>query len=89
LPRRCRRRIGWVPFYRSLSPVPPSGRGAIFLTVEEVEALRLVDFLGLTQEEAGERMGVSRGSVWRALSSARRKVAQAIVEGREIVIVPG
>jgi len=66
-----------VPFYRSLSPVPPSGRGAIFLTVEEVEALRLVDFLGLTQEEAGERMGVSRG------------VAQAIVEGREIVIVPG
>ncbi len=59
---------------------------AIVLSIEEFETLRLVDYLGLTQEEAGVRMGVSRGTVWRALNSARKKVATAIVEGREIVI---
>jgi len=64
-------------------PKPP-----IFMTYEEFEAIRLVDYEGLTQEEAGKRMGVSRGTVWRALSSARKKVAQMLVEGRELIILP-
>jgi len=41
---------------------------------------------GLSQEEAGERMGVSRGTVWRLLQEARRKTAQALTEGRRIQI---
>jgi len=85
------RKIGFVPqirhFYPALlpdsQPKPP-----IFMTYEEFEALRLVDYEGLTQEEAGERMGVSRGTVWRALNSARKKVAQMLVEGRELIILP-
>jgi len=32
-------------------------------------------------------MGISRGTVWRCLSSARKKVATMLVEGRELVIV--
>jgi len=58
------------------------------MTYEEFEALRLVDYEGLTQEEAGRRMGISRGTVWRALTSARKKVAQMLVEGRELIILP-
>lgn len=48
---------------------------------DELESLYLCDGLGLTQEEAGERMGVSRGTVQRLLVSARRKVALGLVEG--------
>ena len=52
----------------------------------EIEALRLVDLEDLSQEEAGERMGVSRGTVWRLLQSARKKTAQALTEGRPLQI---
>ena len=58
----------------------------VVLAPDEVEALRLVYLEGLTQEEAAERMGVSRGTLWRILDSGRRKLVMAIVEGRPIVI---
>ena len=89
--RRKIRMIGFVPpvrhFYPALPQIGPP-RPPIFMTYEEFEALRLVDYEGLTQEEAGKRMGVSRGTVWRALNSARKKVVQMFVEGRELIILP-
>ncbi|MGQ9543222.1 MAG: DUF134 domain-containing protein [Candidatus Bathyarchaeia archaeon] len=63
-----------------------SGKGPIRITYDEFEALRLIDYKGLTQDEAAERMGVSRGTVWRCLDSARRKVVAMLVEGRELII---
>jgi len=72
--------IGFIPNpARNLEP--------IFIDVAELEAFRLVDLEGLSQEEAGNRMGVSRGTVWRLLQSARRKTAQAITEGRPLQII--
>ncbi len=59
---------------------------AVMMTYDELEALRLVDYHGLTQEEAAEKMMISRGTVWRCLDSARKKVATMLVEGRELVI---
>jgi len=53
---------------------------------EELEALRLVDLEGLSQDEAGARMGVSRGTIWRLLQSARKKVARSLTEGRPLFI---
>lgn len=88
--RRKLRMIGFIPQVRHFYPaIPPVGqpKPPIFMTYEEFEALRLVDYEGLTQEEAGKRMGVSRGTVWRALSSARKKVSQMLVEGRELIIL--
>jgi len=82
--------IGFIPQVRHFYPaLPPAGqpKPPIFMTYEEFEALRLVDYKGLTQEEAGNMMGISRGSVWRALNSARRKMSQMIVEGRELIIL--
>jgi len=57
------------------------------LHLDELEALRLCDFEGLTQEEAGMRMGVSRGTVQRIITSARKKTAQALTEGQALVFV--
>ena len=58
----------------------------ILLQRDELEVLKLCDRDGLVQEQAGSKMGISRGTVQRLLSSARQKVAQALVEGGAIVI---
>lgn len=58
----------------------------IELQLDELETLRLCDRNGLAQEEAGKKMGVSRGTVQRLLASARKKVASALVEGAAIVL---
>ncbi len=59
------------------------------LTYAELEAIRLVDLDGLSQEEAALSMGVSRRTFWSDLKSARTKVARALVEGRPIRIEAG
>ncbi|MDW7774668.1 MAG: DUF134 domain-containing protein [Desulfobulbaceae bacterium] len=57
----------------------------ITLFRDELEALKLCDFEGLFQEEAGEQMGVSRGTVQRILTSARKKTAEALSTGAALV----
>jgi predicted DNA-binding protein (UPF0251 family) len=57
----------------------------ITLYRDELEALKLCDLDDLTQEAAGEKMGISRGTVQRLLSSARKKAATALTEGKAIV----
>ena len=59
------------------------------LSVEELEALKLVDIEGLYQEEAAERMEVSRPTFQRVLKSARGKVARCLVEGKALGIEGG
>ena len=74
----------FVPGDRLEKPVPT--RNPVMLDFDEFEVLRLVDYEGLTQEEAAQRMGISRGTIWRCVDSARRKIASMLVEGRELVI---
>jgi hypothetical protein len=80
--------LGITPPTNSFTPNPPRNLEPVFLEMAELEAFRLVDLEGLSQEEAGQRMGVSRGTVWRLVQSARKKTAQALSEGRAISIAP-
>ena len=57
--------------------------------VEELEALRLIELEGLTQEETARRMGVSRPTVGRILAAARHAVTKALVSGGGITIAGG
>jgi len=59
------------------------------LTVDEYEAIRLVDKDGLDQQEAAKRMGVSRATCARIVESAHKKVAEALTEGKAIRIEGG
>jgi predicted DNA-binding protein (UPF0251 family) len=68
------------------SPSPQANPSPVNIETAEIEALRLVDLEGLSQEEAGERMGVSRGTIWRLVQSARKKTVQALTEGRPLQI---
>jgi len=61
----------------------------VHIRPDELEALRLVYLEGLTQEEAAKRMNISRGTLWRALASGRRKIVEALVNIRPIVIESG
>ena len=78
--------LGWMPNVLRFGPRPGPGKDIIFMDPPELEVLRLVDLQGLTQEEAGEKMGVSRGTVWRLLESARKKIADALVNGKDIIV---
>lgn len=53
---------------------------------DELEAMRLCDLDDMTQEDAGNRMGISRGTVQRLLSSARKKIIKAIAEKKALCI---
>ncbi len=57
----------------------------IALQEDELEAMRLCDLDGLTQEQAGEKMGVSRGTVQRLLNSGRKKTALALSQSKALV----
>ncbi len=65
---------------------PESNLKTILIEPAEIEALRLVDLEGLSQEAAGIEMGVSRGTIWRLVQSARKKVVQALTEGRTLAV---
>ena len=79
--------IGHRPPVEAFIPYPDSGSDTIILEPADIEVLRLVDLEGLSQEEAGVEMGISRGTVWRILHDARRKVARDLIEGRRMQIL--
>jgi len=79
-------RLGITPPISRFIPFPQINPAPIRLELAELETLRLVDLEGLSQEEAGAKMGISRGTVWRLLQSARKKVAQSLTEGRPLLI---
>lgn len=56
------------------------------LRADELEALRLSDFEGLYQEECAQRMGISRTTLSRTLVEAHRKVADALLHGKRLII---
>jgi predicted DNA-binding protein (UPF0251 family) len=59
------------------------------LTIDQMEAIRLADLEGLSQEEAGTKMGVSRATFGRIVQQARRVVAEALVHGKAILLEGG
>ena len=88
---KCPRRVEHTPEVIYFKPrgVPLCELEVVALAVEELEALRLVDIEGLTQEDAAYQMGISRRSFWEDLQSARKKVAVALTTGKAIEIAGG
>ena len=61
----------------------------VVISHEELEAIRLVDFMGLEQEEAATRMEISRKSMANDLKSGRRKISDALLHGKGMRIEGG
>lgn len=78
------------PHFRGFKPIGVSGKNhPVVMNYEEYEAIRLSDFELLGQVESAEKMGVARPTFARIYESARRKVAQAFVQGKSIVFEGG
>ena len=83
------RRVGIIPEYRGFTPDGLASGDAIDMTVDELEALRLCDLKGLNQEAVAKQMGIARATVAAICSRAHRKVANALVNGRALIIEGG
>lgn len=89
-PRKCRL-VANQPRADYFKPrgVPLSAMEEVTLPVEGLEALRLADVEGMEQQEAAQRMGVSRPTFSRVLAQARAAVSQALVHGWALRIEGG
>jgi predicted DNA-binding protein (UPF0251 family) len=89
-PFKCRFVEGLPPSdYFKPRGIPLSDLEVVNLTVDEFEAVRLADYEGLYQEKAAEKMGISRPTFGNIVESARKKIADALVNSRAIRIEGG
>ena len=88
-PKKCRR-ICDYPQTPSFVPAEmPEPMDAVILTLEEYETIRLIDKEGLSQEQCGDFMQVARTTVQQIYSSARKKLANVLVDGLPLRIEGG
>ena len=85
------RRILSPPLMQGFKPfgIPRKDLETVVLKFDEYEAIRLLDYDGLMQEQAAIQMNVSRPTLTRIYENARKTIAQALVEGKMIAIEGG
>lgn len=87
-PKRCRR-ICAEPAYDSFVPEGVGTGERIELTLDEYEAVRLIDLLKCTHEQCARQMDISRTTVTELYETARYKLADSIVNGKILMISGG
>lgn len=90
-PSKCRK-IGNLPKISEFQPIIKNGQvqeDKIILNLDEYETIRLIDKIGLSQEECSRFMDVARTTVQAIYNSARKKIAIALVEARPLQIEGG
>jgi predicted DNA-binding protein (UPF0251 family) len=89
-PPKCRR-VAFLPGATYFKPagVPLRMLDEVILSLEEAEAVRLKDLEGLEQKPGAEKMNISRSTFQRVLASARRKIADALLNGKAVRIEGG
>lgn len=88
--RRCRkfRSILFNPVIDCFKPcgIPLKELETVSMEPDELEALRLIDFEGLYQKDASEKMNISRTTLSRTVAGARHKIADAVINGKGLII---
>lgn len=89
-PKKCR----WIAMEPDITVFKPRGVPAsklevVELQLDELEAIRLADLEGLYHSEAAQKMELSRATFGRIISEARRKVADALTNGKMLVFKGG
>jgi predicted DNA-binding protein (UPF0251 family) len=85
------RKVCCLPERNRFGPIGTSSQenNIIKMTVDEYEAIRLIDLLGFTQEECAKQMSVARTTVQGIYAEARKKLAQSLVNGKILLIEGG
>lgn len=84
--QRC---ICSIPQITGFSPQGCAPSGSINLTYDEYEVIRLLDYKQMTQEQCAKRMGISRPTVTRIYNEGRRKIADMLSNGKNLIIGGG
>ena len=84
-----RRRVCQLPEISQFAPCDSTNAETVELTVDEYETIRLIDLLGFTQEECASQFSVARTTVQAIYDSARKKLADVIVNGKCLAIRGG
>lgn len=88
-PRKCRK-VCQMPTTKEFQPIGDIPcKASVILTVDEYEAIRLIDKQGFSQEECSNYMQVARTTVQLIYNSARKKLADALVDGLSLRIEGG
>lgn len=89
-PKKCRK-VCCLPRVNEFIPTQSadSDRGIVNITVDEYEAVRLIDNKAFSQEKCSNNMGIARTTVQHIYDSARKKIARALVEGLPLKIEGG
>jgi len=82
---KTKRSLSFKPRFKTFLP-KEGAQEALTLLHEEIEAIFLMDYQGLYQEDAAKSMGVSRPTFSRIIKNARLKVASALVNGKALQI---
>ena len=85
------RKISNPPLMQGFKPfgIPRRMLSQVSLLYDEYEAIRLLDYEGMNQDQAAVQMNVSRPTLTRIYEKARKTIAQALVEGKMIMIEGG
>jgi predicted DNA-binding protein (UPF0251 family) len=89
-PRKLRK-VGCNPsaYYFKPRGIPMYELEEVVIDYDELESLRLADFLAFSHEESAKEMNISRATFGRILENARKKVADCILNGKAIRINDG
>jgi predicted DNA-binding protein (UPF0251 family) len=89
-PCKCRK-VGISPNAVYFKPrgIPLCSLEEVCLSLDEAEAMRLADLEGMYQEEAAKQMNVSRQTFGNIINSAHKKVADALIKGKALLIKGG
>ena len=85
----CPKTIKYEPPYKQFRPegCPDKQLDTVLIAPEEAEALRLKNIEELDQTAAAKKMGISQSTFQRLLSSAYKKMSEALIYGKEIQII--
>lgn len=90
MPRPQKKRVIYsYPDYWSFAPDTDIVTDTVTMSLDEFETIRLIDYCSITQEQCAKKMNVARTTVTAIYESARKKLAQALVEGKRILISGG
>lgn len=85
---KCERNIEGKPKAGYFKPagIPMTELESVSISLDEFEAIRLADLNGEYQEQAAQKMGISRPTFGRIIADAHHKIAEALILGKAIII---
>lgn len=85
------RNVCGLPGYSKFGPLGKQNHsnGVIEMTVDEYETIRLIDRLGYNQAECAKQMNVARTTVQGIYNTARKKIAESLIDGKVLLISGG